>query len=448
MDDAIKILIADDNTSELEALSKILSREGYQIIETKNGQEALEVLKKKKVDLLLTDLQMPYVSGQDLLRLTKTLNLDLETIVITGHGSVEQAVDAMKSGAYDFIEKPIKKMGLLKAINKALEKQRLARENLKLSRLLKQYQSSDSLIGKSPNFMQAVELAVQVAASEATVLIQGESGTGKELFANLIQQRSERKERPFIKLNCAAIPETLLEAELFGHEKGAFTGAQSTRQGRFELADTGTLFLDEVGDMSPALQSKFLRVLESGEFERVGGSKTLKVGVRIIAATNANLEAKVKEKTFRGDLYYRLNVVKIVIPPLRERRSDIGLLAAHFLYMYNKKNKKDIQGLKSDTLVLLENFAWLGNVRELENALERAVVLCKGKEISPQDLPFEIAQSSQKSGYVTFSIGTPLAEIEDKMIQEALKYAGGDKEQAAKLLGTSSRTIYRKLPTS
>ncbi|MBI3313553.1 MAG: sigma-54-dependent Fis family transcriptional regulator [Candidatus Omnitrophica bacterium] len=441
----IKILIADDNQSELEALSKILSRAGYQVFETKNGQEALELLKKQAVDLLITDLQMPGLSGQDLLKLAKTLKPDIEIIVITGHGSVEQAVDAIKAGAYDFIEKPIRKVGILKAVDKALEKQKLTRENIKLSRLLEEYQSSDSLIGKSPNFNQAVGLAGQVAASEATVLIQGESGTGKELFANLIQRKSPRREGPFIKLNCAAIPETLLEAELFGHEKGAFTGALAMRQGRFELAHTGTLFLDEVGDMSPALQAKFLRVLEGGEFERVGGAKTLKVDVRIIAATNANLEAKVKEKTFREDLYYRLNVVRIIIPPLRERRSDTGLLSAYFLQKYNQKNKKAIKGFKPETLAILENFLWPGNVRELENVVERAVVLCKGEEVAPGDLPPEIAQSSQKSGFVTFAIGTPLAEIEEKMIEEALKYAGGDKDQAAKLLGTSSRTIYRKI---
>lgn len=443
-----KILIADDNASELEALSKILSRENYQVFETKNGQAALEIIQKNGADLLLTDLEMPELSGQELLRLTKTLKPDIEIVVITGHGTVEQAVGAMKAGAYDFIEKPVQKMALLKVIGKALEKQKLTRENLKLLRMLEEYQSEGALIGKNPIFLQAVELAAQVASSEATVLIQGESGTGKELFANLIQRKSNRSNGPFIKFNCAAIPETLLEAELFGYEKGAFTGAQNQKLGRFELAHRGTLFLDEVGDMSQALQAKFLRILESGEFERVGGTKTLKADVRIIAATNANLEAKVKEKSFREDLYYRLNVVRIFIPPLRERSSDIGILAAYFLKHYNQKNKKEIKGFKPETLALLESFAWPGNVRELEHVIERAVVLCKDKEISPHDLPPEIAKSPQKSGYVTFTVGTPLSEIEEKMIQEALKFANGDKEQAAKLLGTSSRTIYRKIPAS
>lgn len=444
MTEAIKILIADDNQSELEVLSKILTRCGYEVYESKNGNEALDILKKKPVDLLLTDLHMPQLSGLELLKLGKNLRPDLEIVMITGQGTVEQAVDAMKSGAYDFIEKPVRKNALLKAIEKSLEKQKLYRENRRLTQLLEKYDSSHSLIGNDPLFLQAVKTAMQVAQSEATVLILGESGTGKELFANLVQQKSRRAAGPFIKLNCAAIPETLLEAELFGHEKGAFTGAQGQKPGRFELADQGTLFLDEVGDMSPALQAKFLRVLESGEFERVGGTKTLKSDVRIIAATNANLEAKVKDKSFREDLYYRLNVIRIFIPPLRERRSDIGLLAVHFLQVYNTKNRKQIQGFQPKALSLLENHSWPGNVRELENTIERAVVLSGGREITPDDLPPEISSSARRSGFVSFAIGTPLTEIENKMIEEALKYTDGDKEAAAKLLGTSSRTIYRK----
>jgi len=445
MDKPLKVLIADDNQAELEALSKILSRAGYQVVETKNGREALETIKKEPVDLLLTDLQMPHLNGQELLKLAKALRPDLETVMITGLGTVEQAVDALKSGAYDFIEKPVKKTGLLKVIEKALEKQKLFRENRKLLLLLEEYRADDTLIGSSPNFLQALELAEQVAQSDATVLVQGESGTGKELFANLIQRKSSRKNGPFVKLNCAAIPETLLEAELFGHEKGAFTGAHNARAGRFELAHLGTLFLDEVGDMSPALQAKFLRVLESGEFERIGGTKTLKSDVRVLAATNTDLEAKVKVKAFREDLYYRLNVVRIFIPVLRERRTDIGLLAAYFLKNYNLKNKKSIQGFEAEALRILENHNWPGNVRELENAIERAVVFCKGSQITPRDLPPELAAASQRSGYVTFAIGTPLAEMEEKMIQEALKYTQGDKDAAAKLLGTSARTIYRKI---
>ena len=442
------ILIADDNLSELEALSKVLTNAGYHVLPTADGAAALEMLRKEDVDLLLTDLQMPKISGEELLKMTKKLKPLLEVLIITGHGSVEDAVDAIKMGAYDFIEKPIRKPYLLKVVGKALEKQGLSRRNEELKQMVSELKAQRNLVGNSPNFLKTLEMADHVAPSEATILIVGESGTGKELLAEYIQTRSSRRDNPFVKISCAAIPETLLESELFGYEKGAFTGAQSRKLGRFELAQTGTLFLDEVSEMSLTIQAKLLRFIESGEFQRVGGTETLHSDVRILAATNCRLEDKVREKTFREDLYYRLNVIQMMIPPLRERRSDIALLAAHFVKIYSEKNgNKEIRGLSQRVLSLFENHPWRGNVRELENVIERAVVLCKSSEISEQDLPPEISSASQRAGYVTFSIGTPLEEIEQKMIEETLKFSAGDKEAAAKLLGTSSRTIYRKIQT-
>ena len=440
------ILIADDNLSELEALSKVLTNAGYHVLPTADGAAALEMLRKEDVDLLLTDLQMPKISGEELLKMTKKLKPLLEVLIITGHGSVEDAVDAIKMGAYDFIEKPIRKPYLLKVVGKALEKQGLSRRNEELKQMVSELKAQRNLVGKSPNFLKTLEMADHVAPSEATILIVGESGTSKELLAEYIQTRSSRRDNPFVKISCAAIPETLLESELFGYEKGAFTGAQSRKLGRFELAQTGTLFLDEVSEMSLTIQAKLLRFIESGEFQGVGGTETLHSDVRILAATNCRLEDKVREKTFREDLYYRLNVIQMMIPPLRERRSDIALLAAHFVKIYSEKNgNKEIRGLSQRVLSLFENHPWRGNVRELENVIERAVVLCKSSEISEQDLPPEISSASQRAGYVTFSIGTPLEEIEQKMIEETLKFSAGDKEAAAKLLGTSSRTIYRKI---
>lgn len=443
------ILIADDNLSELEALSKVLTNVGYRVIPTSDGAAALEMLRKEEIDLLLADLQMPKISGEELLKMTQKLKPLLEVVIITGHGTVENAVEAIKMGAYDFIEKPIRKHYLLKVVGKALEKQGLSRRNEELKQMVSELKAQRNLVGNSPNFLKTLEMADHVAPSEATILILGESGTGKELFAEYLQARSFRRDKPFVKISCAAIPEALLESELFGYEKGAFTGAQARKLGRFELAHTGTLFLDEVSEMNLSIQAKLLRFIESGEFQRVGGTETLHSDVRILAATNCRLEDRVREKTFREDLYYRLNVIQMTIPPLRERRSDIALLAAHFVKVYSEKNgNKQIRGLSQGVLSLLENHPWRGNVRELENVIERAVVLCKVAEISEQDLPPEISSTSQRAGYVTFSIGTPLEEIEQKMIEETLKFSAGDKEAAAKLLGTSSRTIYRKIQTS
>ncbi len=444
-DKKTRVLIADDNQSELEALEKILSREGYAVLTAVDGEAALEGLRKTKIDLLLTDLKMPKLGGEELIKLARKLQPDIEMVVITGHGTIEQAVESLREGAYDFIEKPFKRPLLLKVLAKACEKQKLSRQNAALMQMVESLRGQHEIIGKSPNFVEVLRLADQVALSEATVLIQGESGTGKELLADYIQQRSSRKGGPFIKLNCAAMPESLLESELFGYEKGAFTGAAAAKPGRFELADGGTLFLDEVGDMSLTLQAKFLRTLENGEYQRLGATRTLRADVRIVAATNANLDQLIREKKFREDLYYRLNVIQLQIPPLRERRSDIPLLAHHFLSAYNQKNHKQIQGFVSDAMARLENFAWPGNVRQLENVVERAVVISQESEIQVRDFPRELAGDMPAAGFLTFAIGTPLEEVEQKMIEATLQVTQGDKEAAARLLGTSSRTIYRRI---
>ena len=351
----------------------------------------------------------------------------------------------MKEGAYDFITKPFKRVQLEKTIRKAAEKQALVLQNRALQQRLDELQGTGQIIGGSPAMLRTLDLVKQVAASAATVLIQGESGTGKELIANASHHGSPRRGRPFIKVNCAALPETLLESELFGYERGAFTGAVARKEGRFELADGGTLFMDEIGDLSPATQSKLLRILQEGEFERLGGTRTLKADVRLVAATNADLATLVREKRFREDLFYRLNVITIRIPPLRERREDIPLLAQHFLRRFSAKNAKALTGFTDEAMDLLQTYAWPGNVRELENVIERAVVLTRASMISPADFPETVVGSDQAARHLVISIGTRLEEVEDRLIDETLRYTKGDKTLAAKLLGIATRTIYRRL---
>jgi len=334
---------------------------------------------------------------------------------------------------------------LERTIRRAAEKQALALQNRRLQARLDELQGAGSVVGTSPVMLKTLELVRQVAPSTATVLIQGESGTGKELIADAIHHGSPRRDQAFIKVNCAALPEQLLESELFGHERGAFTGALARKEGRFELADGGTLFLDEIGDVSPAMQGKLLRVLQSGEFERVGGTRTLKVDVRIVAATNRDLATLVRERRFREDLYYRLNVITIQLPSLRDRREDIPLLAHHFLRRYSAKNAKSLGGFTEEAMDLLQTYAWPGNVRELENVIERAVVLARSDLITPVDLPETLVRSDQAARHLVISIGTPLDEVENRLIDETLRYTKGDKTVAAKLLGIATRTIYRRM---
>ncbi len=441
------VLIVDDQESIRHALSKMLTKEGYEVLLAKEGDEALETLRKRKVNVILSDLKMPKMDGVQLLKTSKLIRPEVEVILITAHGTIEKAVSAMKDGAYDFITKPFKKIVIANMVKKAVEKQALVVENRSLHEQLERcgHDRGADIIGQSDVIRNVIKLAEQVAPSQASILIQGESGTGKEAIASLIHKIGPRADQPFIKVSCAALPETLLESELFGYEKGAFTGAVGQKEGRFELADEGTLFLDEIGEITPALQVKLLRVLQEGEFERVGGTKVLRCNVRIISATNINLTTAIKQKRFREDLYYRLNVIAIDIPPLRERKEDIPLLVSHFLKIYQEKNNKAIDGIAEDVLDILTDYTWPGNVRELKNVIERAVVLTQGRVISQDDLPGNIFKNRSEDRKLTIPFGMPLREIEKKIIIETLKRTKGDKEITANLLGITPRTIYRKM---
>ena len=440
------ILVVDDEPELCQALSRLLGRHGYQALTAGNGEEALEVLRKEQVPLVLSDLMMPRMNGVELLKAAKIVSPSTEMVIVTGHGTIETAVEAMKMGAYDFIEKPFTASTTLKVVRKALEKQQLMAENIELRRMLKEGGAQDSIVGKSEVMRQTLETARQVAQSRATVLLTGESGTGKEVFANAIHRWSDRAGKPMIKLSCAAIPETLLEAELFGHEKGAFTGAVNRRRGRFEAAHGGTLFLDEVGEMPLSVQVKLLRVIQEGVFERLGSNDPIEVNVRLLAATNADLEQMVADGTFREDLYYRLNVINIEVPPLRARAGDIELLASAFLKKACEVNNKDIVGFTPEATEALERYGWPGNVRELENCVERSLVLCRGDMIGADVLPQQVlAGRRTATDAVVIPVGTPLRDAEMDLIRATLDSTGGDKETAAKILGIASRTIYRKI---
>jgi two-component system, NtrC family, response regulator HydG len=438
------VLVVDDETSILEALSKVLAKEGLDVLTAQNGQEALDVIRRQPVHVMITDLRMPGMSGDDLLKAVKALTPEVEVIVMTAFGTVEVAVQAMKRGAYDFILKPLKRAPVVSTVNKALEKVALMAENRDLRARLAAATHRE-IVGNSQVMRATLEVARQVANSTATVMLLGESGTGKELLSRYIHAHSPRASKQFVAVNCAALPESILESELFGHEKGAFTGAVRSREGRFLEAHTGTLFLDEIAEVTPTVQVKLLRALQEGEIEPVGG-KTLKVDFRLICATNRDLTEEVKTGNFREDLFYRINVVPIRIPPLRDRIEDIPLLADHFLQMYAGKHGKPAQSFADEALHVMSNYAWPGNVRELENAVERAVVLARSHQVEVEDLPAELRDPQAAQGrQITFSVGTPLEELERRMILETLKFTRGDKRLAADLLGIATRTIYRKL---
>jgi len=444
--DPATLLIADDDPGLRQSLERTLTREGYRVILASDGNAALERLQAGGVDLVLTDLKMPGLSGIELLRAVKAIASEVDVILLTAFGTVEEAVKAMKEGAYDFLTKPFQRAQLLRLIRQALERRDLIQQNRALQQRLDDLLQQGAVIGSSPAFRRMMTLLEQVAGSSATVLVQGESGTGKELVARTIHARSARSRGPFVAVNCAALPETLLESELFGYEKGAFTGAAGRKEGRFELADGGTLFLDEVSDLSAVTQPKILRVLQEGEFERLGGTKTLRVDVRIVAATNQGLAQMVREKRFREDLYYRLNVITMTVPPLRERSEDIRVLAQHFLRVYAAKNNRRLEGFTDDAIRRLEAYAWPGNVRELENVIERGVVLTQGALMDMTDLPPEIAGATPlPEGVLSIRIGTPLAEVEARLLEETLRATKGNKTLTAKLLGIDPTTVLRKL---
>src|SRR4051794_38066145 len=440
------VLVVDDEPGIVDSLQKVFEREGLRVLTAGVGADALEILRREPISVLLTDLLMPGMSGMDLLKASRSISPETETILMTAYGTVENAVEAMKQGAYDFVTKPIKRAHVVRAVSKALEKRTLVQENRSLRAQLAA-QRKKSLIGQSLPWRRTMETVMQAAPSMATVLLLGESGTGKELLARAIHEASPRASGPFVPVNCAALPETILEAELFGYERGAFTGAVQRHDGRFLQADRGTLFLDEIGEIPTHVQVKLLRVLQEGEVERLGG-RTTKVDLRLVAATNQDLRAAVKEGRFREDLYYRLNVIALRVPPLRERRDDIPLLAEHFLRLYGERNGRRLSGLARAASDALLRYEWPGNVRELENTMERAVVLARGVIIELEDLPVEVRTGSAEltdGRSVTFAIGTPLAEIERRVIHATLTHVSGDKRLCAQLLGIATRTIYRRL---
>jgi len=452
---AKNVLLVDDHKPFRDSLAKVLEGEGFRVFPASDGEEALDFLRNEFIHLILTDLKMPRMDGVELLKVAKTIRPEVEVILITGYGTVDTAVTAMKEGAYDYIQTPFKPREILKLVRKAVEKQSLVLENRMLQERIKDFQKFEKIVGRSPAMKRVLEIVAQVAPSSATVLIQGESGTGKEVIAQAIHDLSPRANNPFIKVSCAALPETLLEAELFGYERGAFTGAIARKEGRFELANGGTLFLDEIGEVSPTVQVKLLRVLQVGEFERLGGTKTIRADVRLVAATNMNLLEAVERKTFREDLFSRLNVITLTLPAVREREGDIPLLAHHFLEIFKKKNNKGVKGFTPEALEVMSRYSWPRNVRQLENAIERAVVLTKGDMIVPEDLPPEILKAVEMptaqevalmdEKTISISLGTPLEAIEKRVIEETLRHSRGDKSVASKILGISARTIYRKM---
>jgi two-component system response regulator HydG len=446
MPESPTLLVADDDPGLREGLDRALAREGYRVILASDGRAALERVQAGGIDLIVTDLKMPGLTGLELLRAAKAISPDVDVILLTAFGTVEEAVKAMKDGAYDFLTKPFRREQLVKLIEKALERRALILQNRALRQQLEDLRTKGQVIGTSPVFRRLMTLVEQVANSSATVLIQGESGTGKELVARAIHEQSPRRAGPFVAVNCAALPETLLESELFGYEKGAFTGAVGRKEGRFELAHGGTLFLDEVADLSLVTQPKILRVLQEGEFERLGGTRTLQVDVRVVAATNQELAQMVRERRFREDLYYRLNVITVHVPPLRERPEDVPLLAEHFLRIYAAKNNRQLEGFTREAVERLEAYRWPGNVRELENVVERAVVLARGTRVDADALPQELAGVKRPPRDAILDlVGTPLDEIEQRLLDETLRITGGNKTQAARLLGIDVRTVARKL---
>jgi len=446
------ILVVDDEKNYTMIIGEILQEEGYTSITASSGMEALDILNSEIVDLILTDVKMPGMSGIQLLEKIKELNPDIPVIIMTAYGSVEKAVDAMHRGAYTFILKPFENQALIAHITKALSVYKIVQENSRLKDAISSRYSFDNIIGKSRPMQEIYEIIKKVAPSNASVLIEGESGTGKELVAKSLHYNSPRRNKPLIVVNCSAFAETLLESELFGHEKGAFTGASALKKGRFEISDQGTLFLDEIGELPISLQTKLLRVLQEKIIERVGGTLPIPVDFRLIAATNKNLENEVKNGNFREDLYYRLNVVKTVMPPLRERSEDIPLLIKHFINKYTKEHQPEsrVSGITPEAVKILCDYQWKGNVRELENILERCILLGSGDMITPSDLPLQVRQNI--SSFLDLDgipqdvgLAETLTAVEKRMIQRAMKLSGNVQTKAAQLLGIGKSGLNQKL---
>lgn len=444
--DRAKILVVDDEESMCKFMEIMLKKEGYQVSTNQHAPSALEQVTSENYDLVIADLMMPDMSGLELLSRAKSARPDIDFIVMTAFASVDSAIEALKNGASDYITKPFKVDEIKIAVRKSLEQKQITRENIQLKKALHTRFDFDSFIGNSTEVSKLKKLAERIAASDSTVLIEGESGTGKELIARAIHYRSPRAEMPFITINCAALPETLLESELFGHVRGSFTGAIKDKEGLLKAADGGTFFLDEVGTTSPAIQAKLLRVLEEKEVTPVGGTVPLKVDVRLLAATNADLEQEVKLGNFRADLYYRLHVIPIRIPPLRERKDDIKLLSSYFVRKYCRRMQIGEKGIPDDVMKRLLSYKWPGNVRELENALEHAVLLSKGDQILTGDLPDRITEPEEiELVTVTKPTSPTLEAIEKAYIFWVLSQTGWQKSKAASILGIDSSTLYRKI---
>jgi len=443
---SLRILVVDDEPNARGALSTILAEEGYTVTEAGDGVEALSILRNSGADLVLADVRMPRMDGLTLLREARDSGIDAAFVVMTAFGSIEMAVDAMRAGAENFLVKPLDAQAVLVVIEKALEKRRLIHEAASLRVRVRERVQFGNIVGDSPALREVFEVVQRAAPTRANVLILGESGTGKELIAQALHELSPRKDHPFVRVNCGALTETLLESELFGHERGAFTGAVARREGRFERADGGTIFLDEIGDVSPAVQVKLLRVLQTREFERVGGTETLKVDVRLITATNKDLAAEVAASRFREDLFYRLNVISVTLPPLRARKGDIPALVSHFLRRFLEVHGKKIEGLAPGTLQALLRHDWPGNVRELENSIERAVVLAQGPYLTTDDLPPTVLGARPSDQPMSSLIpGGTWQEIEKEAILRTLEVVGGSTSRAAAMLGISTRTIQYRL---
>jgi two-component system response regulator HydG len=441
-----KILVVDDEQSHRTMLKAVLGKEGFEVSEADDGTSAVKAVENDTFDLILMDIRMTDMDGIEAITEIKKFSPSIPVIMMTAYASVKTAVEALKSGAYDYLTKPLDMDELKILIRKALNYYHLQKENIFLKERLADRFDFSQIIGRSRAMKELFETLSLIAPSDATVLIYGESGTGKEIVANAIHQNSPRAQKPFIKVNCAALPETLLESELFGHERGAFTGAVTRKAGRFQLADGGSLFLDEISDMSLTTQVKLLRVLQEREFEPLGRTKTVHVDIRLVAATNKDLEAEVKEGQFREDLFYRLNVVPIHLPPLRKRKDDIPLLAEHFFRVYQEKNKSSLKGFLPKTMDVMIRYDWPGNVRELENVVERAVLFSRGEFISPEDLPPHLQGSEyQEQSLVSVPPGITLKDVEKEVILQTLDETKGSRTQTARILGISRKTLQNKL---
>ena len=438
------ILIIDDEKNIRQGLAAALEMDGYNVLMADNGETGLQLALRGDIDLIITDLRMPGVSGEEVLQKVSSSSPGLPVIVLTGHGSIDSAVDAMRSGAYDFLTKPLNLDRLSLIVKRALQNRELSLQHRQLKEELDSNKSFESIIGKSAEMQKIFEMVRRVASSKASVLITGESGVGKELIANAVHNLSPRKEKPLIKVHCAALSENLLESELFGHEKGAFTGANARKRGRFELAHGGSIFLDEIGEINQNVQIKILRVLQDKRFERVGGEETVETDVRVIAATNRNLEEEITKGNFREDLYYRLNVVHIHVPPLRERKDDIPLMVSSFLKEFAKENGKNITSIDSHARSALYKYDWPGNIRQLRNCMESAVVMCAGETLTLADFPPTISANNAQD-LVQFPNGITLEEAEKIYIQESLAANQGNKSKTAEILGIGRKTLHRKL---